>query len=694
MKNSKFYLGAILIIAITLLLRLPYVLLVPILNVDEATRAIAATKMNDGAILYVDVVTDTFPLIYYLYVVVFRIFGANNIMAVQLLGVIWTLLTTFVLYCIVRILGSGRAGFLTAIFYSVCSTTFCPPDMIAANTELFMVLPLAVGALFFLRGLRDGANRDYLIAGFFCGLGFLYKQPGIVDLGAMFLMLFVLFLAGKIKPLQASKYYSLVLAGFMVPLGIILIYYLVYGALQDFYFWAWLFRFRHFVAAVPIVDGMRIALFMLRLLIIPNLFFWIFVLISILSLRNMKFKSGYIFCWLWASFSLVGAAVGRRPFYHYYIQLIPPFAVLSGLGAAFAIDWFSTKNKKYLWTVMLKSAIAVSITVAILTTNYESLEPTYRPGHRKFYRLKNVEHPLKNLANYIRKNTLKTDSIYVWGFAHQIYVLAERCSASRFLAAEPVVGPVPFEVSSKLIPNVKETFLQDLEFNIPVYFIDTSMIPGVDGVSDHPIARYPFLWKYLHSNYELESVIDKNLVYRKREKPLAAIEIPSADDEMLRRIVDATLAIEVDSEFAQAYFFRAVAFDRLRQYRLALKDFEEFKQLKPEDPFAYLNLANIFNKVGNSQQAIENYRRSIELQPDFPPAYVELGFAYAREGRLDEAIAVFEKAVELAPNWGIGHFGLALCYYFRGDYDSTVLYRDRAISLGFTDMPEEMMGLE
>ena len=119
MKNSNFFGGLFLVVAVTLLLRLPYVLLIPFLSVDEIFYALAAAVINSGGTLFVDFIDIRSPLLYYLYALVFRLVGTESIFAVQLLGVAWTLLTTAVLYRIARFLSNGRAAFLTAIFYAV-----------------------------------------------------------------------------------------------------------------------------------------------------------------------------------------------------------------------------------------------------------------------------------------------------------------------------------------------------------------------------------------------------------------------------------------------------------------------------------------------------------------------------------------------------------------------------------------------
>ena len=610
MKTRNFFLGVVLVVAVTLFLRLPYVLLIPVLCVDEAYIAAAAMVINSGGTLFVDVIDTKPPMLSYLYALVFRLFGANNLLVVQLLGVAWTLLTTAVLYQIARLLGGGRAGFAAAIFYAVCSTTFNPLMMAAAKYELFMVLPLALSAFFFIKGLRDRQRRDYFTAGLFCGAGFLFKHSGVASLGAMLLFLILAARAEGTTIKEAGKRSSLVLAGFLGPVAAVLVYFYFRGALRELYFWGWVYGWRY-TAQVPFREGAWTALAMIKNLVTPNFAFWILALASISSLRRSKLRTGYAFCWLWGLFSLAAAFAGKRPWHHYYAQVIPPFAVLAGLGAAAALDPGSLPGKRHWWRISLKAAIAVFLAAAVFITH--RLQPQARgwmsrPEYRGFYDFKKVEHPGQKLADHIRQNSSESDSIYVWGVIPEYYFLSGRRPASRFILPDLIVGVTPGGTASRPIhiPRVIERLLEDLESSQPVYFIDTSMCVTDGDFADHPVARYPLLWKYLHTHYEIESVIDRNLIYRKREGEPEGTEPLFPGDEARKTILDATRALEIDPEFAQAYFFRGQAYYRLGQNRLALDDFNRALDLLPSrNIFFHRGLA--YSRLGEREAAGKDF---------------------------------------------------------------------------------------
>ena len=87
----------LLIVTIATLLRAPYAS-VPFFNVDEALIAVMADAILDGEILYRDVWEHQTPLSYFIYSLVFVLFGKNNMTAIHLFGIGWIILTALMIY--------------------------------------------------------------------------------------------------------------------------------------------------------------------------------------------------------------------------------------------------------------------------------------------------------------------------------------------------------------------------------------------------------------------------------------------------------------------------------------------------------------------------------------------------------------------------------------------------------------------
>src|SRR5487761_995761 len=124
-----------------------------LLDGDEAIYGSIAALMNLGGRLYAEGGVDNKPPgIFWVYAATFRVAGTYQMTAVHVVGLIVMLATCWLLFCIGRSLYGVRAGLLAALIYGVF-TAAGNPRLLAANTEIFMMLPLAV-----IRGIPGGGR--------------------------------------------------------------------------------------------------------------------------------------------------------------------------------------------------------------------------------------------------------------------------------------------------------------------------------------------------------------------------------------------------------------------------------------------------------------------------------------------------------------------------------------------------------
>ena len=154
----------------------------PCLSDDEAIYAVVAREMLSGHELYVDIVDHKPPGVYLAYAATQAIGGPIGGMVVLhalLIGVVFA--TGLLLARIVRRHGPDadpRAPATAALLWIVYTTTLVDVDALAANCELFMMLPLVAGVVVFLEA-RDRLPR-YMLAGALIAAGCLFKyQAGI-----------------------------------------------------------------------------------------------------------------------------------------------------------------------------------------------------------------------------------------------------------------------------------------------------------------------------------------------------------------------------------------------------------------------------------------------------------------------------------------------------------------------------------
>src|SRR5215471_12217999 len=106
-----------------------------LLDGDEAVYGSIAVLMNLGGDLYgAGGVDNKPPGIFWVYAVVFRIFGAYQMTAVHAVGFLAMAATCVFLFLIARDIAGHRAGLLAALFYGVL-TAAGNPRLLASNTE-------------------------------------------------------------------------------------------------------------------------------------------------------------------------------------------------------------------------------------------------------------------------------------------------------------------------------------------------------------------------------------------------------------------------------------------------------------------------------------------------------------------------------------------------------------------------------
>ncbi|MEM6721679.1 MAG: tetratricopeptide repeat protein, partial [Bacteroidota bacterium] len=112
-------------------------------------------------------------------------------------------------------------------------------------------------------------------------------------------------------------------------------------------------------------------------------------------------------------------------------------------------------------------------------------------------------------------------------------------------------------------------------------------------------------------------------------------------------IIDYTKAIELDNYDKKAYYHRGVVYDKLRRYKMALKDFLYVLNFDNTDEEAYNSIGIVYDNLKLYELAIKNYTRAIELNKNFVRAYRHRGIVYDRLEKYDLALKDLTKAIEL-----------------------------------------------
>ncbi|MFL5304497.1 MAG: glycosyltransferase family 39 protein [Polyangia bacterium] len=491
---------ALLVVAVTVVLRAPS-FVYPIMDIDEGSYAAIACRMLNGGLPYRDGVENKFPAIFYLYTAVFRLFGRYDMRAVHVLAAVAAVCTALAIGAIAATLVRRRddddhrarqARWLAALLYAVFSASY-EPKVLAANTELFAVLPASLAVLVYLRARgRPGA---FLATGALGACALLFKQVAGLLLVALAADLLIRGLRRQ-DLRRAVAGVALLGVGVLAVAGSVATAFWLEGILRDAVFWSWTYVFHHYMPAASASGGF-----------VPRLFkcFVPFALAMsplLLLGRHVRPRGEAVVVWLWLA-AMVGAAlIGGRMYGHYFLLTVPPLSVLGGVGG---VEWLanaSPRQRRRLAAVVGFMACSF-VTVAWLRRGATDSWVTVTPDYRR-------------AAAYVRGRTRPDDQLFVWGWFPALYVDADRCPASRFVYTHLLTGARSQNGATTrghLVPEAWPMLMDDLQRARPAYILDTS--PGRYDYP-YPPEQYPALARLLASAYTLDAELEGIRIFKRK----------------------------------------------------------------------------------------------------------------------------------------------------------------------------------
>jgi hypothetical protein len=458
-----------------------------LLDGDEAIYGSIAALMNLGGRLYAEGGVDNKPPgIFWVYAATFHVAGAYQMTAIHAVGLIVMLATCWLLFAIGRSLYGMRAGLLAALIYGVF-TAAGNPRLLAANTEIFMMLPLTASFLLMLQ-------RKWFLSGALLVAAGAFRQVAAINL-----LIVPLALVLMEPPPRRLRAFGLFVGGtagaLLVGAALIAITGSVLG------FWDWTVGTLYGYASVnwtPTLVLMRaqdsVVPFVLTAIVV-----WVAAIAFALRWKRVPPAAQLIVAWL--AVSIVGSLAAGHLSWHYFIEVMGPLALL----AAFAIDQALETPRRRMVAAAVIAGLALpmagwgvfDIVADPLTYDFKAPPPAHEA-----------------VAAYIRSNTRPQDRVFVWGVWPALYVESDRLMASRFpgflrgFARGSNLPPNNWDTSSVVWPALRE----DLMRNPPALIVDTAPADWSD-FSMYPMSNYPVLAGYVAAGYHVKTTIDGVVIY-------------------------------------------------------------------------------------------------------------------------------------------------------------------------------------
>lgn len=489
--------------------RLP-LLLAPKALDDEQVYAVMARQMLAGGKLYIDAIERKPPLLFLVYEGILGTAGAGNWFALHLTAVLWTLATMAGLYLIARRLFGPSSGVWAALLYALFHA-WGDYRNLALNGELMMNLPIVLAFVVALGPSTCRLRPELTVAGALVAIGFMLKQPaGIAGLPLGLYVLHPRCRASRgIGWLHSLGHGLLLLLGFVAVFAITGCWLWQQGILREALRWTVLDH-----AAVPEGTGLR--LFLRRA---PDAVgFFALSTLPLLLGAGQSLMAGVRGRGHWGSnraeffalllllgVSLLGVSINGQFLYHYFLQLLPPLALLA--APAFAAAWageptgrFGLPGRPWLGRWLGVSTLIFLVVDSVGVMKHSALSVA---------------------ATYVREHSEAADRIFVWGQGTRhtgMYLDADRLPATRFIASFPLTGHIfglgdPDGTASLRVPPERwQELREDLARHPPKYIIDTD---GAGGPPRYPIGRYPILRDYLAASYRVVYRAPDGVVYER-----------------------------------------------------------------------------------------------------------------------------------------------------------------------------------
>ena len=147
-------------------------------------------------------------------------------------------------------------------------------------------------------------------------------------------------------------------------------------------------------------------------------------------------------------------------------------------------------------------------------------------------------------------------------------------------------------------------------------------------------------------------------------------------------VSDYSVVLMINPKYAEAYNNRGIAYANLKRYLDAVADFSVAVSLNIRFAEAYNNRGYYNCMMGKFEKAIPDFDRAIRLNPSYGYAYNNRGFAWFSLKKFTQAMADYNMAIEKNPKNGLAFLYRGNCHEVMGAHDKACLDWMKSAALG------------
>lgn len=425
------------VILVTALVRLP------LINIpferDEGEYAYIAWRMNHGEVPYRDWVDQKPPAIFWVYRAAFAL-PLAPVTAIHLVALLWSAASACALFYLARRFLDAVPAALAAVLFAI----LLADPMIngpSANTELFMLLPLILSQIVFLRAVGT-ARRKVLWAGL-CGIligtAMAFKQVAAVN-WVLLVALYPIFTPKPERTARATLTFAGASAlGIAVVWLIIAAWFFFHRGFDDFLYQV-LTHNLQYVRSLSFAERWRNLTSTLGRLSAAQLLTSGMAALSLTAPRILGGWKWLAFVFGWLATGFVGVSASGQFFPHYFQQLVPALCLAAAIGAEGLIQARPLAQRS-------RRVLRVALTALLLLFPAQALYPylvrnSLATTLHQIYPLSYFE-VAPALGERLTQLTRPDDKVYVFGAEPEALFYARRVSATRYIFLFPLYGPYP-----------------------------------------------------------------------------------------------------------------------------------------------------------------------------------------------------------------------------------------------------------
>jgi hypothetical protein len=431
---------------------------------DEGEYAYAGQLILQGIPPYELAYNMKLPGTYCAYAAGMALFG-QTIAGIHLTLLLVNNLTIFFVFLLGRTLFGNMAAVVACVSYAIMTLSPAVAGL-TADADHFVVLFAVPAMLLLLKAEEAGGWKTFFGSGLLFGLAFLMKQQGICF--GLFVFFLLVWRAARNHELWSSRFAGKIMTfgtGLVLPYALTCLWLAIAGVFGRFWFWTVIYA-RSYESEMPVRTGIcDYLLNHLQQTRDLSIGFWALTLVGLLaSCFQRTFRRPMLFMVTFWLFSFLGTAAGFYFRAHYFILVLPAFALLVGMSVvALQSAW------RFAWNAdVFKSLPVIAFGLAVSWMIYYQAQPLFQWPPTQFSRDSYLQNPFIEAmaaAKLVRDNSTRNARIAVMGSEPEIYFYAQRRSATGYIYTYALMESQPHAL------DMQRDMVREIETNRPEFLV-------------------------------------------------------------------------------------------------------------------------------------------------------------------------------------------------------------------------------